>query len=139
MASALPYVSIKIGDRNQLFHRLVADAFDLPGKSETVCCVNHKNGDPTDNSLTNLEWVTPSENMKHSYATNKHRRSSAPSQSYPVAARLKGTDNDWMHFESINAAARELRLSHRHITECAGNLASRRRISQDPTNENATT
>lgn len=49
-------------------HRLVAKAFlkqDDPDKSE----VNHIDGDKLNNNLTNLEWVTRSENRKHAYRT----------------------------------------------------------------------
>ena len=48
-------------------HRLVAEAF-LEQPSEKAYQVNHINGDKTDNRLRNLEYVTPSQNMYHSYA-----------------------------------------------------------------------
>ncbi len=44
-------------------HRLVATAFIPNPDGKPV--VNHKNFIPTDNSISNLEWVTASENKTH--------------------------------------------------------------------------
>ena len=46
-------------------HRLVLLAFVGTPKDGLQC--NHKNGIRNDNRLINLEWVTPSENSKHSF------------------------------------------------------------------------
>lgn len=46
-------------------HRLVAEAYiENPNGLEEV---NHKDGNRLNNNMENLEWVTHSENIKHSY------------------------------------------------------------------------
>lgn len=49
-----------------LVHRLVAFAFipNLEGKP----CINHKDSNPSNNTVSNLEWCTYSENALHGFA-----------------------------------------------------------------------
>jgi len=57
---------LKCGKRKTfLSHRLVMNAFcpNVDNKTD----INHINGIKTDNSLSNLEWCTRSENMKHAF------------------------------------------------------------------------
>lgn len=64
------YVYVCLSKHNQKktyrLHRIVAKAF--LGDREDMQ-VNHIDGNKTNNSLSNLEWVTQSENMKHAYRT----------------------------------------------------------------------
>lgn len=66
----------KDGKRLRLVHRLVAESFLGPGTGKDV---NHKNGDPGDNRLVNIEWATRQQNILH-----KHR----------VLGRGRGQDNN---------------------------------------------
>ena len=57
-------------------HRLVATTF-IPNTDSKKIFVNHIDGDKQNNRVSNLEWVTPSENCTHAYQTglrpdNKH-------------------------------------------------------------------
>ena len=58
------WLSYKGEVKMKFVHRLVATAF-VPGWRKGLQ-VNHKNGVKTDNRAENLEWVTASENHRHS-------------------------------------------------------------------------
>lgn len=65
-ANYLSVVLCKNGQHYRKFvHRLVAEAF-IPNP-ENKPEVNHIDGNPSNNRVENLEWVTRSENIKHSY------------------------------------------------------------------------
>ena len=62
------FVNIIINGKNATvaLHRLLAKAFiPNPQNKETV---NHIDGNPSNNSVSNLEWMTQSENSKHSHS-----------------------------------------------------------------------
>lgn len=60
-------VSLRINRKinRQQVHRLVAAEF-LDGFAENRQ-INHKNGIKSDNKVSNLEWVTPRENVTHAW------------------------------------------------------------------------
>lgn len=53
---------------DELVHRLVAKAF-IPNSDPEKVTVNHKNGNKDNNTVSNLEWMTYSEQNQHAYDT----------------------------------------------------------------------
>ena len=85
-------------------HRLVAHAFRGPPPSEVAWQVNHIDRNSSNNRMDNLEWVSHSQNIRHSYATNPSRGNSGPSSARSVMIRPMGSCN-WTSFLSIKLAA----------------------------------
>lgn len=73
------YLSIHIDKEYKLIHRMIAETFiENPNNLKTV---NHKDGNIYNNSVDNLEWMSFSDNMKHSYK-NLNRISAAIGNTY---------------------------------------------------------
>lgn len=83
-------------------HQLVAEAF-IPNP-ENKPEINHIDSNRSNNNVSNLEWVTHSENMKHSY---KKGRSSKWITEYRESQR-KPVSNGENTFESISSAGKWL-------------------------------
>lgn len=66
-------VSIRYDEKknfiNRYIHRLVAEAYLLDTHTTERNYVNHKDGNKSNNSVNNLEWVTCSENEQHAHDT----------------------------------------------------------------------
>lgn len=58
------YYSVCFGDgKTFMVHRIIAQLFVL--NKNNYSQVNHKDGNKLNNKSSNLEWVTPSQNIKH--------------------------------------------------------------------------
>lgn len=83
--SANSYVRVELWQngvgKKYLLHRLLATAF-IPNPEDKPQ-VNHIDGNPLNNAISNLEWVTQSENQRHAYRTGLQRGYKKPTPLTP--------------------------------------------------------
>ena len=112
------YARVQAFGKMYSFHGLVARAFN--GPVPEGCTVDHINNNPSNNHLSNLQYLSRSEQVKKSYATNHNRKSSAPKRSKPVIATPiddEGNKGEAQKFDSAEEAARELHINHQSISK----------------------
>lgn len=121
--------------KNALIHRLVAEAFIPNPQKKTQ--VNHRDGDKKNNCVENLEWVTPAENIRHSFAalgkqppmrgkTGELNRNSIPVHQYDLGGnyiRSWGGVSDAARALNCNPAQILNQIAGRTVT-CHGYLWS---------------
>jgi hypothetical protein len=98
-----------------LVHRLVAFAFlDYPQAPRNI--VNHKDENPKNNTIENLEWVTHRENVNYGTAIERTRQHliNHPKTSRPVVAIASSGDE--FRFPSVSEAARFMGCSPLRIS-----------------------
>lgn len=66
--------------KKNYIHRLIAVAF-IPNESGKKC-INHIDGNKTNNNISNLEWVTHSENNKHAMKTGLNKAPKGSNQNF---------------------------------------------------------
>lgn len=101
------YPAVSIKDSNGVshhvwIHRLLAESFiPNPEQKKTV---NHKDGNKLNYDLSNLEWATHSENIKHAYDNSLMSQIDENGKSIPN--RVPVRRNDGVVFRSMSEAAR---------------------------------
>jgi hypothetical protein len=77
---------------------LVAKQF-IPNDDKNKTQINHKDGNKQNNNVDNLEWVTPSENMKHSVDTLGEHLGKNNSNARKIIGKNK--NGDILEFDSL--------------------------------------
>lgn len=66
------YIRTTNGRKKEYVHRLVAQAF-IPNKNNKPF-INHRDCDPSNNCVENLEWCTPQENTDYMISLGRNKR-----------------------------------------------------------------
>lgn len=107
---AILHNTIRYKAETALIHRILAMLFiPLPERHKdkifSELDINHKNGNKTDNSIENLEWVTNPENLEHYY-----RELAMPGKRFQVLVK-NIRDNSIATLKSIYEASRHAFVS----------------------------
>lgn len=91
------YVTVTLttsqGKKGYSLHRLVAQTF-IPN-IDNKPYVNHIDGDKTNNSVTNLEWVSASENRRHALYSGIAAKAYGPREKIKIDVR---NSNEWKRY-----------------------------------------
>ena len=114
------YRRVMISGQNWPVHRVVKITFHGLPKSDEAWQVHHLDGNKANNCLDNLEYVTPRENVWHSFCSATRRR---PVLSKSVLWRTVGSTN-WTRSPSATAAAQQLGMCKKTVAESCRKLCA---------------
>jgi hypothetical protein len=117
------YLSVSLMNKNgvartHMLHRLIAEAF-IPNPDE-LPEVNHKDGNKLNNVISNLEWCSYTDNLKHSYVRKLRGRMKSCKLSEEDVAYIRATYVPWSTGEtSAKALAKKFGVTKNWITTVA--------------------
>jgi hypothetical protein len=106
--------------KRHYIHRLLAFAF-LPN-TENKPCINHINGNRSDNRLDNLEWCTYRENSIHAYKILKRAGKTGKDSHFygklGFNAKKVFCQNSGYFYDSVMEAAKSINASPTYLAKC---------------------
>lgn len=108
----LGYLRVDLTDKKYLIHRLVSMCFMPSGNGKEI---NHKDGNKANNHVENLEWVTKSENVNHSYRVIGRKK---PIHKYRIPAAYDP------HSGAILMAFYSMKFASKFLATTAGNVTA---------------
>ncbi len=104
------YVRTNIQGSSHYVHKLVAEAFLEPPDKLVFPVVNHKDGNKSNNHVSNLEWVQVNENILHAHRTGLNSTSRSV-----IRYNLRGEEIG--RYRSIMDASKSANVSHTSISQ----------------------
>lgn len=107
-------------------HTLVAKTFIIKPNQNQKLQVNHKDGNKSNNNANNLEWITPSQNLKHAYKNglkriNDWQKKFIANQGRKLSKKTIQYDLNGIFIKEWNCVRdieRELKISNESISHC---------------------
>ena len=104
--------------KRKYIHRLVAEAFIVNNKK--LPCVNHINGNKSDNNIDNLEWCNYKDNIKHAYKLGLYKTGkNHPRNKKVLQYDLNG--NFIKEWEGVSYLCKNKNYSQGNISACCRN------------------